>query len=129
MTRLTGITRRWVRNNLLPILLVLLLLVVGSCTAAYYFYSSSITTQLVTRAETSALLMQTYINKSREEFFDGARLYVSDFTDRDIMELQIVALDGYVLCSSASNYISDFKPGTPDAADAIKSQKNGDLPR
>ena len=70
-----------------------------------------------------AALFQTYINKSENEFFDGAQRYTAEFVDKDKMEFEVIGINGYVICSSSSSILTGFRPGTPDVADALRLQK------
>ena len=123
MKRMQGIKRRWVTNNLIPICLLLVVAVLVFSVTVSYFLNSNLASQLETRADASAALFQTYINKSENEFFDGAHRYTEEFVDKDKMEFEVVGVNGYVICSSSSSILTGFRPGTPDVAEAIAQQK------
>lgn len=118
-----GIKRRWVTNNLIPICLLLVVAVLVFSVTVSYFLNSNLASQLETRADASAALFQTYINKSENEFFDSAHRYTEEFVDKDKMEFEVVGVNGYVICSSSSSILTGFRPGTPDVAEAIAQQK------
>lgn len=122
MAHFRGIKRRWITNNLVPIILILLVAVLAFSTAVTYFYSNNLSSQLVTRVNASAVLFQTYINKSESEFYTGARRYTEEFVDKDKMEFEVIGINGYVICSSSSDILTGFCPGTPDVADALSTQ-------
>lgn len=123
LAQFRGIKRRWITNNLGLIALILLVAVLVFSVTVYYFYHSNLASQLVTRANASAALFQTYINKSENEFFDGAQRYTEEFVDKDKMEFEVVGVNGYVICSSSSTILTGFRPGTPDVSDALNQQK------
>ena len=123
LAQFRGIKRRWVTNNLGLIALILLVAVLVFSVTVYYFHHSNLASQLATRADASAALFQTYINKSESEFFDGAQRYTAEFVDKDKMEFEVIGINGYVICSSSSSILTGFRPGTPDVADALRLQK------
>ncbi|MBR5519318.1 MAG: HAMP domain-containing histidine kinase [Clostridia bacterium] len=122
MARFRGIKRRWVTNNLSVIALFLLIALVVFVVMIYNLFHSNLSALLVTRANASASMFQTYINKSESEFFDGAQRYTADFVDKDKMEFEVIGLSGYVISSSSSSILTGFRPGTPDVADALATQ-------
>ena len=123
MARFRSIKRRWITNSLLPIAALLLVGAAIFSGLIMYFYSNNLTSLLVTRANASASLFQSYINKSEREFFDGAKRYTLDFVDKDKMEFEVIGLNGYVISSSSSSILTGFRPGTPDVASALDTQQ------
>ncbi|MBE6953905.1 MAG: HAMP domain-containing histidine kinase [Ruminococcaceae bacterium] len=123
MARFRGIKRRWLTNNLSLIALFLLIAAVVFVAMVHNFFYSNLSSLLVTRANASASMFQTYINKSENEFFDGAKRYTADFVDKDKMEFEVIGLSGYVISSSSSSILTGFRPGTPDVAEALATQK------
>ncbi|MBQ5794766.1 MAG: hypothetical protein IIW14_02100, partial [Kiritimatiellae bacterium] len=123
MARFRGIKRRWLTNNLSLIALFLLIAAIVFVVMVYNFFYSNLSSLLVTRANASASMFQTYINKSESEFFEGAQRYTADFVDKDKMEFEVIGLSGYVISSSSSSILTGFRPGTPDVAGALAEHK------
>ncbi len=123
MFKAKGLKRRWLVNNLGLVALILLVFVAVFCITAYNFYYTNLTSQLIARADTTALFLQTYQSSDPTLFFENTRRYAEEFVDRDKMEFQVIQRNERVRYSSSDGLFSGFDPGTPDVATALKQQK------
>ena len=83
-------------------------------------YYASMREALETRAEAAADYFAAYVGRTRENYTDSAELYVRNFADKDVLELQFVDSSGQVLVSSTG--ISGSREiGDQDVAEALRS--------
>ncbi len=114
-----GIRRRWMINSLGLAFLIVVVGITAYAIAAANYYTTSARSSLESRAlATAGFFSRYYINTSYNEFYQGARRFAEDFTDRDKLELQFVNRLGRVDISTASVTVG-FMPGTPDVREAL----------
>ncbi len=96
----TSITKRWMLNGF-GIIAALLLVFGVVCTLAFRsYYYQSVQTVLYTRAGRMSTVLSEYMKDPSFEFQSGARTILNAFTERDLMEMQILDKNGNAIMSS-----------------------------
>ena len=117
----SGITKRWITNTLLGVVVILLLFSVMFLMITQNYYTSTVDVKLNSQYSNSvASFFSNYIGSSSERFETGARTYVENFSQKDVMEVWVIDADGNVVISSSGFKIE--KQDIPDFDDALKSK-------
>ncbi|MBR5976475.1 MAG: hypothetical protein IK046_01530, partial [Clostridia bacterium] len=117
---LSGIARRWVFNTFLIVAIILLLFAVMFLIVIQRFYMSTVTNKLSAQYSNSvANYFSQYIGGTSDRFETGAREYIQNFQQKDIMEVWVIDEDGRVVASSSG--FSVEKQTIPDYEAALKS--------
>ena len=109
------IRRRWMRNTVLATLAIVIIAVGAFTMAMYNYYTSTIMASLESRAQTAAGMFRNY---TESNYLYAARQFISQFEEKNVMEVQFLTSSGRVLMTSLMD-ISGGKPGTGDVAIAI----------
>ncbi len=117
-----GIKGRWMRNSLSMVVIILLTLVISVGAASMNYYYSSVRENIVNRTATTANFFNNYINTSYEQFYVNADAYVTDFKEKDKVEVQIIDQFGRILVSS-SGLSAGLIPGTNDVDDSFLNNR------
>lgn len=107
-----GIARRWMINGMGVIVLLLTLLCVFGALSLRYFYYQQTQSLLYSRASVLAAEMSSLAGDTAFDFEASSRSFVEEFTDKEIMELQMLNSDGGVMMSSTG-----FVPAKGSVAD------------
>lgn len=122
MLKIKGITKRWVINTLGVIITLLVMIAVSASVAIRNSYYDMVSTTLNSR---SSDLVLTYFNlytgTQGDNFAAGAREFIENFADKDIMEVWIIDRNGRVILSSSGFEIDDNVP-IPDYDLALNSK-------
>ncbi len=118
---LSGIARRWVLNTFLIVWIILLIFAVVFLIIIQRFYMSTVTNKLSSQYSNSvANYFSQYIGGTSDRFETGAREYVQNFQQKDVMEVWVIDNTGRVVVSSSGFSI---EPQTiPDYEAALKSE-------
>ena len=94
----SGITKRWITNTLIGVIVVLLLFSITLLMITQNYYISTVDLKLNSQYSNSvAAFFSNYIGSSSERFEAGARTYVENFSQKDIMEVWVIDADGNVV--------------------------------
>ncbi|MFI3228315.1 MAG: ATP-binding protein [Clostridia bacterium] len=117
-----GIKGRWLMNSVSFVVAILttVLIVIGAGSVSYYY--SSVRNNLVSQTASSANFFNKYLNSNYEQFYVGAEQFVTEFEDKDKLEVQIIDSWGRVILSS-SGLTSGTIPSTSDVADTLKNMQ------
>lgn len=117
----SGITKRWITNTLIGVIVVLLLFSITLLMITQNYYISTVDLKLNSQYSNSvAAFFSNYIGSSSERFEAGARTYVENFSQKDIMEVWVIDADGNVVVSSSGFNIE--KQDIPDFDEALRSK-------
>ncbi len=117
-----GIRNRWLRNSFLAVTAVMLALVVIISMFLASYYYNSMRSGLETKAKTVSDFFANYAT-TENAYLDMASYYITDFDEKDRLELQFLTVD-----NEPSVYLSSYgltsgsKPGTVDIYEAISSK-------
>lgn len=116
-----GIRHNWLMGSMTTSIMALagcMLLLV--CGVTLFFYLS-LRAELTARAENTVAYLTKYSFSDQNAIQAGARSYITSFEGRDVMEIQYLAADGALVCSSVGR-----SPGTyPQGADVPSVLKGG----
>lgn len=120
---LTGITKRWATNTLLVTALVLLVLVAACIFFVAEYYRNYVVTYVSGYANESVVtFFAPYVDGSDDVFYQKAKEFTNDFSDKSRVEVQVVDRYGDVAVSS-SGFKSDEKiEDMEDVNKALKSE-------
>lgn len=109
MKKWPRVTTRWLYSVFGVIVLILTGFVITMGAVVFSYYNTSVENLLTTRAENLASFYSQYISSSDTSLETSAGVFAADFTDKDIMELQIINGDGEYVYTSLG-YAVGSKP-------------------
>lgn len=99
-----GIRRRWMINSVGVVLSIAVTVVVFSAMSLSNYYYSSMQQGMIARANAASEFFSSYAS-TESEYLDMAKYYISEFDDRDSLELQFIDTDSQrVILSSLATY-------------------------
>lgn len=120
--KLGGITKRWTVNTLGVIVTLLVIAATVASAAFKNYYYNTVSTTLYSRASDVVLtFFNFYVSSSSESLYNGARKFVENSSDKDIMEIWVIDKDGKVIISS-SGFVVDNNVKIPDYEIAAASK-------
>ena len=111
--KMSGIKRRWIVNNMsiVVLLLAIMFIAVGAATTNYFY--DSLHTSLQSRANSSAKNFSSYMSSTYDEFYGYAQQQITEFSDKDKMEMQVLDSNGLII-SSSTGLVAGTVPATND---------------
>lgn len=111
--KMSGIKRRWIVNNMsiVVLLLAIMFIAVGAATTNYFY--DSLHTSLQSRANSSAKNFSSYMSFTYDEFYGYAQQQITEFSDKDKMEMQVLDSNGLII-SSSTGLVAGTVPATND---------------
>ena len=119
---ITGLRKRWLVSSLSPIFVVALLIAGTFCVVMANYYYNMMLDGLKTRAAHASEYFSSNAVTNFREFYQSASSFASEFSERDIMELQFINSSGRILVSSYG-LTAGMAPGTPDIINAFQTKK------
>lgn len=116
--KVRGIRKRWMWNSVGVVLLVVILAVTGFSLGMSSYYYTSMLSGLELHAEQAAGYFTNYTN--RNEFNQFAQRYISNFPEKNVLELQFITPAGQIHFSS-SGLTAGTRPGTKDITMAMET--------
>ena len=113
----SGITMRWMLNIFSPVVAVVVLSCIILGVFISNFYNVSALNTLRTDAQSSAKYFEDFVYPQYRDFATCARLLVSDFDKKNMMEMQVSNTSGKIAYSSTGFGINELNI-TPDVLDA-----------
>lgn len=99
-----GIRRRWMINSVGVVLSIAVAVVVFSAMSLSNYYYNSMLQGMIARANAASEFFSSYAS-TESEYLDMANYYISEFDDRDSLELQFIDTDNQrVILSSLATY-------------------------
>lgn len=117
-----GIRGRWMVNALSFIIGIMAIVIVFITTVTASYYYNNLRENLMGRATQSAVFINTYLNSSYEQFQSAAQSFVTDYEDKDKVEVQIISSNGRIQFSSSSFSQTGSLPGTADVDQCLEKQ-------
>ena len=119
---ITGLRKRWLVSSLSPIFIVALLIAGTFCVVMANYYYNMMLDGLKTRAAHASEYFSSNAVTNFREFYQSASSFASEFSERDIMELQFINSSGKIMASSYG-LTAGMAPGTPDIINAFQTKK------
>lgn len=113
----SGITTRWLLNVFGPVLAVVVLSCIILCVAISNFYGASVRNRLKMDAQSVVRYFENFVYPQYRDFNTCAQLLVSEFDQKNMMELQVSSLSGKNAYSSTGFAVNDMTV-TPDVLSA-----------
>lgn len=118
----SGIKRRWVFNNLSIVLLIIsIIFTIGGMFITNYYYES-IRGNLINRANSTSNYINRYMTESYNQFYSFTKELVSEYSDKDKVEMQVIDLYGRVMFSS-TGLLAGFSPTASDIDECMNTKK------
>ena len=117
--KIRGIRRRWLLNSVGVVTLILATAVLVYISTLWSFYYVETLEDLSARAES---VVYSFRNYTAKEYRAAAQRMVSDYEDKDKLELQFLDSAGAVLYSG-NDLTAGMTPGTPDILGALENQE------
>ena len=119
---ITGLRKRWLVSSLSPIFVVALLIAGTFCVVMANYYYNMMLDGLKPRAAHASEYFSSNAVTNFREFYQSASSFASEFSERDIMELQFINSSGRIMASSYG-LTAGMAPGTPDIINAFQTKK------
>lgn len=119
--KLSGIKLRWILNSLSIVVLILFAFVTATVFIISNYYYLVVQDNLTNRTETTASFMNRYLIKSYGDFNQNAARVISEFSDKDKLELQIIDTYGRVMYSS-TGFAAGHIPATGDISPVLSGK-------
>ncbi len=119
-SQINSLKGRWLLNSLSFVVAILATTIIITAASSASYYYSSVRENLASQATSSASFFNKYLNTNYEQFYEGADKFVTEFEDKDKIEVQIIDEFGRVLLST-SGITAGTIPATTDVSDTISS--------
>ena len=116
--KIKGLRKRWLTNTLTMVCVLGLICVLAITTAFAAYYYSSMESELRSKAQTAAELLNNYQSLDAQAYYDACTSYTQSFEDRNAAELQFVNAEGQLVAFSDGKVADKFFV-MPDIAEAI----------
>ena len=118
---ITGLRKRWLVSSLSPIFVVALLIAGTFCVVMANYYYNMMLDGLKTRAAHASEYFSSNAVTNFREFYQSASSFASEFSERDIMELQFINSSGRIMASSYG-LTAGMEPRTQDIYDVFQNK-------
>ena len=116
--KIRGIRKRWLLNSISVVFLILALALGSLATVLWNYYYTSTEDDL---AKKSGSMANSFRNYTRTEFRAAALLTISNYEEKDKLELQVLDATGAV-AFSGNDLTAGTTPNTPDIQGALEEQ-------
>ena len=122
--RVRSLRQRWILNSALPVFMLLALAVGGMSIgiSSYYYKGMLDGLERQARAQAGAFI-DYFMDQGFANYLQRANQAISDYTDKERVELQFLSSTGGIQASSTSNLTVGTHPGTEDISRAVETNK------
>ena len=122
--RVRSLRQRWILNSALPVFMLLALAVGGMSIgiSSYYYKGMLDGLERQARAQAGAFI-DYFMDQGFANYLQRANQAISDYTDKERVELQFLSSTGGIQASSTSNLTVGTHPGTEDINRAVETNK------
>ena len=122
--RVRSLRQRWITNSVLPVFLLLALIVGGvSIGISNYYYKGMLDgLERQARAQSGAFI-DYFMDQGFANYLQRANQAISDYADKERVEMQFLSSAGSIQASSTSNLTVGTHPGTEDITNAIENNR------
>lgn len=122
--RMRSLRQRWITNTVLPIFLLLALIVVAVSLGISQYYYKGMLDGLERQARAQAGAFTDYfMDQGFANYLQRANQAISDYTDKERVEMQFLSSSGGIQASSTSNLTVGTHPGTEDISRAVENNR------
>ncbi len=121
-TRVRSLRQRWIVNSVVPIFVLLALIVGGvSLGISNYYYKGMLDgLERQARAQSGAFV-DYFMDQGFANYLQRANQAISDYADKERVEMQFLSSVGRIQASSTSNLTVGTRPGTEDISRAVET--------
>ena len=122
--RVRSLRQRWILNSALPVFMLLALAVGGMSIgiSSYYYKGMLDGLERQARAQAGAFI-DYFMDQGFANYLQRANQAISDYTDKERVELQFLSSTGGIQASSTANLTVGTHPGTEDINRAVETNK------
>ena len=122
--RVRSLRQRWILNSALPVFMLLALAVGGMSIGISNYYYKGMLDGLERQARAQAgAFIDYFMDQGFANYLQRANQAISDYTDKERVELQFLSSTGGIQASSSSNLTVGTHPGTEDISRAVETNK------
>lgn len=121
------ITKRWLFNNMCVILVILLVLILAFAAGIRTFFYTNVQSTIMSQVNIVKAQLTSFYEDSSADFVTQVRDLVETFTERSVMELMAVDIDGQVIFTS-SGFAPDTNPYLNEFQAAMASDEAAQHP-
>ena len=122
--RVRSLRQRWILNSALPVFMLLALAVGGMSIGISNYYYKGMLDGLERQARAQAgAFIDYFMDQGFANYLQRANQAISDYTDKERVELQLLSSTGGIQASSTSNLTVGTHPGTEDISRAVETNK------
>ena len=122
--RVRSLRQRWILNSALPVFMLLALAVGGMSIGISNYYYKGMLDGLERQARAQAgAFIDYFMDQGFANYLQRANQAISDYTDKERVELQFLSSTGGIQVSSTSNLTVGTHPGTEDISRAVETNK------
>ena len=122
--RVRSLRQRWILNSALPVFMLLALAVGGMSIGISNYYYKGMLDGLERQARAQAgAFIDYFMDQGFANYLQRANQAISDYTDKERVELQVLSSTGGIQASSTSNLTVGTHPGTEDISRAVETNK------
>ena len=123
-TRVRSLRQRWIVNSVVPIFVLLALIVGGvSLGISNYYYKGMLDgLERQARAQSGAFV-DYFMDQGFANYLQRANQAISDYADKERVEMQFLSSVGRIQASSTSNLTVGTRPGTEDISRAVETNR------
>lgn len=121
------ITKRWLFNNMCVILVILLVLILAFAAGIRTFFYTNVQSTIMSQVNIVKAQLTSFYEDSSADFVTQVRDLVETFTERSVMELMAVDIDGQVIFTS-SGFAPDTNPYLKEFQAAMASDEAAQHP-
>ena len=120
--RVRSLRQRWIVNSVVPIFVLLALIVGGvSLGISNYYYKGMLDgLERQARAQSGAFV-DYFMDQGFANYLQRANQAISDYADKERVEMQFLSSVGRIQASSTSNLTVGTRPGTEDISRAVET--------
>ena len=115
-----GLRKRWLLSSMGPVIVVMVLIAFLAAGVVDSTYYGSARSSLEAKAKAGADYFNTYTMNSYSEYFRTASLYVANFDESDVIDLQFLNVSGRIE-TSTRGLTAGMSPGTVDITRAMET--------
>ena len=122
--QMRSLRQRWILNSVLPVMLFLMLIAgITSISITNYYYSGMRDGLMRQAKAQSGAFIDYFMDEGFADYLKKANQAISDYEDKDRVEMQFVSSAGRILASSTSNLTVGIKPNTDEITQAVENNR------
>ncbi len=123
MKKLPRVTTRWLYSVFGVIVFILLCFVISISAVVFTYYDSSVKNKLAGQAEGLSDYYTQHISPQYPDLLSGMPALAADFSEKDIMELQLIEKDGSCIYTTVGYAVGSEKIVSEDFVNAVTNKE------